>query len=116
MKAIRKSEVGLKGRQADTVREIIMEGLAEIADGGLDESRDVSVPGPRFPHDCDRCYCLGEYLDADLWMCPAQVGGPTVIARFGPDGDYRSGLPSADTDIYLAEAKRRAIEKGFLPG
>lgn len=40
---------------------------------------------------------------------------PTVIARYGPEADYYSGLVFADLNPAIAEAKRRAVEKGLLP-
>ena len=64
---------------------------------------------PRFQHDCDRCKYLGSlrYLApmasphppkmkyAELYFCPAEVSGPSVIARFGSVGpDYASSLAS----------------------
>jgi hypothetical protein len=57
---------------------------------------------------------LGEWKEFDLYFCP-QHGVPTVIARYGPDGDYQSGLPAADAIPALGEAKRRAIAAGLLP-
>lgn len=52
---------------------------------------------PRHKHDCDCCVFLGHYdkgeTQYDLYYCP-QPAMPesTLIARFGPDGDYLSGM------------------------
>lgn len=46
---------------------------------------------PRHPHDCERCTFLGTFGSHDLYYCAKQPHlGPTVIARFGPEGDYNS--------------------------
>jgi hypothetical protein len=66
----------------------------------------------RYEHDCDQCKPLGAHDEFDLYFCE-QHGMPTVIARFGADGDYLSGMCFA-TDGPLKEAKTRAIVAGFL--
>ncbi len=57
---------------------------------------------PKFQHDCDKCKYLGSirYLApmaepyppkmkyAELYFCPAEITGPTVIARFGSQGPH----------------------------
>lgn len=69
---------------------------------------------PLFPHDCPTCRFLGRFRfegqDRDLYYCP---GEPTVLARFGKDGDYASGLPFINNNP-LREAALRAIEAGHL--
>lgn len=65
------------------------------------------------PHDCDACKPLGQFGEYDLYYC-GQRGDPTVIARYGPDGDYLSGLSFADHSEPLGEAKKRALERGYL--
>lgn len=90
--------------------------------------RETAVPGeeepPRFTHDCSTCVYLGriqsepgahasEREGYDLYF--HKEGHVTVIARFGSEGpDYVSGLPLADKVPALAEAKRRAIQRGLL--
>lgn len=74
---------------------------------------------PHYQHDCPNCIDLGDHTQDghtfDLYVCPTQIGGPTVIARFGDDGpDYKSGLCFARPGTVLGEAKRRAEEKGVL--
>lgn len=70
----------------------------------------------RYQHDCCKCKPLGEFGDADLYYCNAQlIGGETVIARYSDDGaDYQSGLCLAEKIPALGEAKRRAIAAGFM--
>ena len=67
----------------------------------------------RYKHDCDKCKPLGEFGITDLYFC--DVHAPTVIARFGNEPeDYASGLELAPYVPELAQAKRRAIEAGYL--
>lgn len=78
------------------------------------------IASPSHTHDCNKCVFLGDYPDVDgrpldLYVCQ-QNGMPTVIARYGSRGyQYTSGLSLASHDPALAEAKRRAQEKGLLP-
>lgn len=70
----------------------------------------------RHEHDCDKCHPLGEFKEFDLYFCEQAPGfGHTVIARYGKEGDYFSGLASSDLHESLREAKRRAIAGGLLP-
>jgi hypothetical protein len=77
---------------------------------------------PRYIHDCDCCVFLGQYHgghEADLYFCSGGIA-PTVIARYSSDGPhYNSGLYVAEhyPDRFpdLAEAKRRAEQRGLLP-
>ena len=69
----------------------------------------------RFKHDCASCVFLGRFQEVDLYFCPLQQPMPTVIARRSDEpADYASGLALAEMDSALAEAKRRAIERGHL--
>lgn len=88
-------------------------------------------PHPEFNHDCPSCTYLGTVCQRrpesehrgiralmlavfDLYFC-TQHGLPTVIARYGHAGpDYTSGMALAAVDPLLAEAKRRADERGLL--
>lgn len=81
---------------------------------------------PQHPHDCDRCVFLGRHGTDDLYF---HDGGAvphftTLIARFGEDGDYSSGMafsvPYTSIDgaqqpalPSLAEARSRAIALGY---
>jgi len=44
-------------------------------------------------HDCDGCSYLGSLdyqgVPIDFYYCPNE---PTLVARYGPDGDYSSGM------------------------
>lgn len=68
---------------------------------------------PKFVHDCEACVYLGEHEGEDLYYCAKSI--QTVIARYGNEGsDYMSGMRFADpTSPNLAEAKRRANERGL---
>ena len=68
---------------------------------------------PHFTHDCDVCTFLGHFNGYDLYV-HATEGIKTVIARNGEDGAYKSGIWAANSDPELAEAKKRAIERGLL--
>jgi hypothetical protein len=71
----------------------------------------------RYAHDCKNCKPLGEYSDVDLYFCDQDGNNPTVLARFSDHGpDYISGLTFAPTNLALNEAKKRAIEIGYLKG
>ena len=95
----------------------------ELAKELGDKLRDAGVLiEPRFPHDCDRCTFLGHYRhfgrDNDLYWCD---GGSiiNVIARYGPDAEYESGLLPGWTmpeDAPLCEAVRRAEAMGLDVG
>jgi hypothetical protein len=65
----------------------------------------------RYQHDCEECVFLGTHDRYDLYFCEAN---PTVIARYGIDGDYLSGLLLAPTVPVLALAAIRAIAAGVL--
>lgn len=70
---------------------------------------------PRHEHDCSKCKPLGEFEEFDLYYCDQDaLKLPTVIARFGIDGDYYSGIIFVDHNPALAEAKKRAIDAGYL--
>lgn len=70
--------------------------------------------GPRYSHTCDSCTFLGRFGDKDLWHCTQDVL-PTVIARYGPLGNYTSGMEIArrGLDPDLVEARNRAIHRGL---
>ena len=88
---------------------------------------------PHFEHDCDDCKFLGtltlpednetskryETTVFDLYFCKQEIFGETVISRYGNKGyEYSSGLSFAEEGEFghpnLLEAKRRAIELGYL--
>lgn len=70
----------------------------------------------RHEHDCSKCKFLGQFKEYDLYFCPTE---PTLIARYGPDGEYRSGLSFGihykdDPEHSLGEAYRRAVKNEFI--
>lgn len=71
----------------------------------------------RYKHDCEMCKPLGEFGKWDLYFCNqgGSIAMPTVVARSSSNyPDNKSGLQFADLDTELKEAKKRAIEKGYL--
>lgn len=70
---------------------------------------------PRFEHDCDSCVYLGSTAIAyaetdwtkrvhyDMYYCR---GGCNVIARYGPAGEYKSGVEF----IHMSRSLRRAYD------
>lgn len=68
----------------------------------------------RYEHDCDLCTTLGEWHEFDLYFC-TQGGSPTVIARYGTDEKYLSGLDFVIVYAPLVVAAERARAKGLLP-
>jgi len=84
------------------------------------ERRGVIEPvEPTYEHDCDRCFFLGRSAGfMDLYYCEQMGPMPTIIARYGPEGEYKSGLPMAVTgmDRDLTEGLIRAMDAGFFLG
>lgn len=82
---------------------------------------------PLYVHDCDCCKFLGRFSwaqpgsekadDYDLYYHGngKNSDGETVIARFGRDGDYYSGIWSSYTAniVPLVIARIRAVEAGY---
>ena len=68
---------------------------------------------PQHTHDCDSCTFLGTSANYDLYHCGQEGSMPTVIARYGEDGSYKSGMYFASRDKELGEAKELAIAKGL---
>ena len=70
---------------------------------------------PRYPHDCNRCVFLGYHGKYDLYVCIGKVSiSTTIIARYGIEGDYYSGLPFRLVNKPLGIAFKRACERGLL--
>lgn len=76
--------------------------------------RRYLLPGdqPLHHHDCSQCIYLGTTRGRDLYFCHGH-GSPTVVSRSGPDGEYESGIESADQEPSLALALIRAIRLGY---
>lgn len=63
---------------------------------------------------CENCTFLGSADENDLYFCP-QHGIPTVIARYGPDHHYESGMPfSYGQSPLLTAARELAIARGLF--
>src|SRR4051812_47685532 len=69
---------------------------------------------PRYPHDCIHCMWLGHYKEFDLYYCDGCIH--TVIARFGSEHKYNSGLcfVGHPNMPQLTEAACRAVEEALL--
>lgn len=94
-------------------------GYNDVVVSYYDPEGDMSEE-PLFVHDCNSSKFLGTYCCpdnlkwCDLYHCLQFDKYPTVIARWGLDGDYSSGMCFADgTAPSLTEAKRRAIKMGL---
>lgn len=58
---------------------------------------------PQHQHDCTECTFLGTLESNDLYFCNQSFFGPTVIARYGNNGqDYISGLSFSEPFFDLA--------------
>jgi hypothetical protein len=76
-------------------------------------SRVDQTASPLYKHDCNTCQFLGRFEEFDLYFCESSF--PTVIARYGKEEKYKSGMCFATPDIdqSLYAAKLVAIEKGI---
>lgn len=96
------------------------------AGGGGEGRRIVSGKQPVHRHDCENCTYLGTVQHnggpVDLYHClqAESYNMPTVIARYGEDGDYTSGVVAAKLyiehgrlDHPLVIALERAKGKGL---
>jgi len=77
---------------------------------------------PFYKHDCSNCIFLGSYrydkTDYDLYYCSNE---PTIIARYGENGEYLSGITFGLGDLTenhsnspLAVALKRGYKKGLI--
>jgi len=74
---------------------------------------------PRYNHDCNHCVFLGRYKKFDLYVCvgserTGKKFDDTIIARYGVDGDYYSGMAFRDKIEPLRKAFKRACDKGII--
>ena len=70
----------------------------------------MSLPKPRFTHDCKVCRFVGFFSDYDLYICP-QGGNPTLVARFSNKGpDYLSGQRFVVDGVILELSAMAALE------
>lgn len=65
----------------------------------------------RYTHDCDECVFLGTEGKYDLYFCGSN---PTVIARYGTEGDYLSGLALVPHVPSLSVAAGIALDRGLI--
>ena len=58
---------------------------------GVGEGPQVTH-NPLYTHDCSKCIYMGSMSGIDVYICPNDILGPTVIGRrSGDPGDYGSG-------------------------
>ena len=57
----------------------------------------------RHEHDCTCCNPLGQVGEYDLYFCMQGGDNPTVIARYGRDGDYMSGINTGNEILQIAQ-------------
>lgn len=77
-------------------------------------STGQSESSPQYEHDCSHCTFLGRHNGHDLYHCVQGGYMPTIVARYGNDGsEYTSGFEFAQFNPNLAEARRRAKERGL---
>jgi hypothetical protein len=60
---------------------------------------------PFHPHDCDACRLIGVRVSThddlgterqrDIYYCEQGCNVRTIVSRYGPDGEYSSGWPTA---------------------
>lgn len=74
------------------------------------------MKAPLYEHDCEYCKFLGTYEDTkDLYICPDQATGTTVICRYSSYGpDYSSGIQFVFSNTDLMEAAFRAINAKLI--
>ena len=74
---------------------------------------------PKHPHHCTECVFLGAHIYESVWhdlyYCEQSRNMPTVIARYGPEGDYISGMQFVNHYPQLKVAEHFAQQKGLLP-
>jgi hypothetical protein len=86
-----------------------------IVCSGDDGVLHVDIFFPRYVHDCKSCVFLGCFGEYDLYYCPQGGKIPTVVARYGDKPpQYSSGLYGDCALPCLAEARKRAVEKGLI--
>ena len=88
-----------------------MSSYADSVFGFLNKKMDEN---PRWEHDCVDCTWLGTFdARTDLYACiigygPDNLEIRTVVARYGTDGEYTSGLEFVNQDQRLGAAFNRA--------
>ena len=68
----------------------------------------------RFENEGPNCIYLGPNGNYDLYIHLTEGGSiSTVIARYGPEGEYISGIPFISRYPQLREAADRALALGY---
>jgi hypothetical protein len=71
---------------------------------------------PKHKHDCDTCIFLGLSQDGqfDLYYHPGKPPYETLIARYGSNGDYKSGMFMVGLDPHITEAHQLAVQQNLI--
>lgn len=91
---------------SDAIHKLHARGLVEV------EERLDFATGPEWEHDCGQCTFIGHSGGMDMYHC-TQVGSDTLIARYGPGGDYISGTAFAEVDETIWKAAVLAEAMGL---
>lgn len=63
---------------------------------------------PRYTHDCKACQFMGRWDEHDVWVCPKEPMGPSVIARQSDDPpDYASGPIKVMTSVIFNSVTKK---------
>lgn len=71
---------------------------------------------PIHEHDCKHCIYIGSSYKRDYYLCISKEHPSlsTLVARYGKDGNYNSGLEFCWSNIYLNKALKLADKQGLL--
>jgi len=78
-------------------------------------TKTTAMNKARYKHDCNHCVYLGHFDKYDLYVCPKHNTKTisTVVARFGIDGDYNSGVTCIYKYDWATQAYNKALTKGY---
>lgn len=95
------------------IREAVTGGILRFYHGRVRLTYDEwqAERHPQYQHDCERCTFLGRFQNHDLYHC---IDPHTLIARFGEDGEYTSGLCFVAHIAVIREAGHRAVTAGLI--
>lgn len=71
---------------------------------------------PIHEHDCERCVFLGSSVDeSDWYVCDQGIGHPTIVRRYGEDGDYESSISMLHRVPKRFQDRARALLQSLKP-
>ena len=76
----------------------------------------IKEPKPLHTHDCDKCIFLGSDNENDYYYCHDEKHPvlSSLIARYGEEEKYTSGLSFAMSSIPINNALKLAVEQNVL--